>query len=462
MHSNHLPTSSAHAPLAIKRALTFDQTPALSTSARFFLTAPLFAFLAAILLLWYGPQTLASRWTPITLAITHLLTLGCLSMAMIGALLQILPVVIGITLPSEQLSATVIHTTLTLGTLLLTAALAWSHPALFKIALFFLVSGFIWLLAACTSGFWRAQGSGSTASVSAVRLALAALAVTIILGAILGSSFAWPSALMLPVEQLANLHVLWGLGGWVALLVIGVAYQVIPMFQVTELYPHYLHRGLSKTLFTLLVIWSLIYALDAVSPGSTHVWQGIPSVFILIASILFSVTTIFLLAKRKRPRPDATTLFWATAMASLPCSAVLWFIQSSSPDKPYSLTTGVLFIIGFAYSVISGMLYKIIPFLVWYHLRANSKEPMRALPSVQQLLPDSIAKKQFWLHFISLLLTLSATIMPSELTRTAACTLCASSCWLWINLFRALRQYWLRQEPRLQPPPVSVHHKTDP
>ncbi|MHB0982634.1 MAG: hypothetical protein ACYC02_04540, partial [Thiobacillus sp.] len=78
--------------------LSFGQAPPYSLPLRFFLTAPLFLLAAAGLIVW-APEALASRWTPYTLALTHALTLGFLAMVMLGALLQMLPVVAGSSIP---------------------------------------------------------------------------------------------------------------------------------------------------------------------------------------------------------------------------------------------------------------------------------------------------------------------------------------------------------------------------
>jgi hypothetical protein len=75
--------------------LSFDQAPPLAAPLRFFLTAPLFAILAALLVLWSGPELFASRWTGAALALTHLITVGFMLQVMLGAMLQILPVVAG-------------------------------------------------------------------------------------------------------------------------------------------------------------------------------------------------------------------------------------------------------------------------------------------------------------------------------------------------------------------------------
>ena len=64
--------------------LSLKQAPPLSVPLRFFLTAPVFLLLAAMLLWHLGATVWASRWSAGVLALTHLLTLGYLSMVMLG------------------------------------------------------------------------------------------------------------------------------------------------------------------------------------------------------------------------------------------------------------------------------------------------------------------------------------------------------------------------------------------
>lgn len=423
----------------MQRILSFDQTPSLSAPLRFFLAAPFFSVAAAVLLFWQGPEALLSRWSPFTLALTHLMTLGFLTMSMIGALIQILPVVAGILIPRQQLTARAVHALLTAGTALLALAFWLSQPVLFTLALLCLVPAFLWLFIACAVGLWHAQAMNASATVVAVRLALAALLATVILGAVLGSAFAWPQMpFALPLMLLTDLHMLWGLSGWVGLLVIGVAFQVVPMFQATPLYPRQITRGLALMLFLLSIGWSVAVV---IVPRQPH-WTAIAaSGSILAGFALFAATTLYLLSRRKRPKPDATTLFWRTAMASLLGCAVVWITGLGNDFAFHSLTLGMLFIVGFAYSAINGMLYKIVPFLLWYHLQSKVAAGNKIVPGIKHILPDSIAVKQFWIHFVALLLLIAATAWPAVLARPAALVLCVSSGWLWFNLFNATRIY---------------------
>lgn len=418
----------------IQRVLSYDETPTLSVPLRFFLSAPVFLFVAAALLLWQGPTALASRWSPSTLALTHLLTLGFLSLAMIGSLLQMLPVVAGIRLFHPRLTAGIVHTLLTIGTILLACAFWHAQATLFRLALLFLLPAFVWLLTVCGIGLRQRNQANAkaAATVAAIRLAMVALLLTVTLGATLASGFGWQHAI--PFMLLTDLHVLWGLSGWVGLLIIGVAFQVVPMFQVTPLYPADITRILAGTLFLLLMLWSIEAVLE--SRGSMLALSGI----ILISFVVFAGITLHLLARRKRPKPDVTTLFWRTAMASLFICAVVWLAQTADGHAAYALTLGVLFIVGFATTLVNGMLYKIVPFLLWYHAQSEAVSG-KQVPNIKQILPEHLAIWQFRTHLLALVLLIGATLEPEMLTRTAALAMCISSGWLLLNLLNAVRVY---------------------
>jgi hypothetical protein len=422
----------------MQRTLSFDNAPPLWLPFRFFLTAPLFAVLAGLLIVLDGPQVFASRWTPALLATTHLLTLGFAAMTMIGALIQILPVVAGISLPRAKATACGVHLLLTTGTLALAGGFRYSEPWLFRAALLLLPAAFAWLLIAAFVGLRRSGARGTM--LRAMRLALASLLVTIVLGAALAGAFAWKTSLPLPLSlpDLTDLHASWGLLGWICLLVIGVSFQLVPMFQVTALYPETITRRLPVALFVLLIASSL---------GMLWLPWLKTTAFALIAAGLatFSVATLLLLWSSKRPQGDTTSLFWLTSMGSLLGCAALWIVHAIVPsvmsEAVYPVLLGVLFILGYAWSVINGMLYKIVPFLVWYHLQNQLKSGCGKAPNVKKILPDNLTKQQFQLHLFALSAAVGAALWPAGFAYLAGMAFAASAGWLWWNLVTATRIY---------------------
>lgn len=414
--------------------LSYEQAPPFDVPLRFFLTAPWFLLLAAALVLWQGPAIFSSRWLPATLALTHLLTLGFMAQIMLGALLQILPVVVGVVVPRPRLMAALIHIPLTLGALALPIAFLsgrpfWFHPALGLLGLSFGVALIVIHLA-----LWRAPVASGT--VVALRCALVALLITIGLGLLLGGYFGW--GLNLPVIALTHVHAAWGLVGWTALLVAGVAYQVVPMFQITPQYPAWFVRGFAPLMAALLVVWS------AFALGGWETAALLTGAALVVGIALFALITLYLLAQRRRKVGDVTLDYWRISMSSLLAGAVLWLATRRVPalaSAPHvELLLGILLIFGFAVAVINGMLYKIVPFLAWFHLQAQLFRRAR-VPNMKQLLPETRIRWQWWVYSATLLLLLAAAVHPSLFTYPAALALAVNAGWLGANLSSVWQRY---------------------
>lgn len=412
--------------------LSFDQAPPFSLPLRFFLTAPLF-LLAAALLITLAPDAMASRWTPQALALTHLLTLGFLAMTMLGALMQMLPVVAGSTLPAARQVARLSHGLLTLGTLALISGFLTSKPAAYGTGLALLGGSFSLFIVAAAISLVRAA-SGVT--VNGIRIALTCLAITILLGltlALMRSGVWFPPA----VDTMRAVHATFGLLGWVLLLVISVAYQVVPMFQITPPYPPRLSRWLTAVMFVLLVLHA---ATLQTFPAATYIIDTA-----LASSILaFALATFRLQSQRRRKLPDVTLDFWRLGMASLIASIAAWLLaQVSQPwatSTIYPLLLGVLFIGGFAISVVNGMLYKIVPFLAWFHLQAQLQARAGSIPTMRTFIPEKRMRWQFRLHFTACAL-LALTPWHAGLAMASGLTLALSALLLWHNLLAAVFRY---------------------
>lgn len=421
----------------MRRVLSFEQSPPLSAPFRFFLTAPVFAAAAALVLLWHGPDALQSRWSAPALAIAHLLALGFMAMTMIGALLQILPVVGGIDVPRTPLTAAVVHAFLTLGAMALAAAFLFTRPWLFALAAALLAAGFLWFLAACAWRLWNAAELDATVAV--IRYALVALLVTALLGVTLAAGFA--GSLALPFVKLTHLHVAWGLPGWIGLLAAGVAFQVVPMFLSTPLYPAPLTRWLPRLWLAALLLRAAI-ALPVSERFSRA--AAASEAAVALSLIVFAAVTLRLLWRRKRPGADATVWFWRLGAANLLACALAWAAAEVSPGlaalPSWPLLLGALFLVGFGYSIVNGMLYKIVPFLAWYHLQSRATRRGQT-PNVKQIVTDADAFRQFAAHAVALALLLAACLHPAWLARPAALAFGVSSVFLGRNLLKAAGIY---------------------
>ena len=416
--------------------LSFEQAPPISVPFRFFLTAPLFGMAAGLLLLWQGPAALASRWTGVALALTHLIAVGFMLQAMCGALLQMLPVAPGANIWQPQRVTHLTHAGLTIGTLLLLAGFLSEQALFFRIAVPFMTISLGAFAVIVLVGLFRTPAKGPT--IVALRIAVCGLIITISLGATLASTFGWQLAL--PLTEITHVHAAWGLGGWSLLLVAGVGYLVVPMFQLTPPYPGWFTRGFSVALFFLLAAWSISW-LPLQRPDALQAALACAAALLAAA---FAAVTLRLQGQRRRKVTEPTLLFWRLAMVCLILAAAGVVLQQLKPGEgedyagtPFLL--GVLLMVGVFMPVISGMLYKIMPFLNWLHLQKIGK-PGLVVPNMRQMIPEPRMTMQLRLHLAALLLLLGAVPLP-WLVYPGGLALIASCAWLEWNVVEAARNY---------------------
>ncbi|MBS4098713.1 MAG: hypothetical protein KGZ83_17970 [Sulfuricella sp.] len=413
--------------------LSFDQAPPILVPFRFFLSAPLFGLLAAVLVLVSGAGLLESRWLPPVLAFTHLMTLGFLGLAMTGALFQMLPVVAGAPVAKPVAVSLTVYALLVPGILLLVGGFLAVFPLAIRLAMILLGSGFlVFILAAAVS----LKHGADNPTAQGMRLALLGLAVTVSLGLALASNYGWGWWLADRV-RLTTLHLSWGLLGWVGMLVVGVAYQVVPMFQLTPSYPKPMTRRLTIGLFVVLLLWTLLYL------GGMTPLLPLDGTLFVAGFGLFAGVTLRLQTQRRRKVSDVTLLFWRYGMGALLAAPLLWlagqFFPEFSEGAAYPFLLGTLFIGGFAVSVVNGMLYKIVPFLIWFHLQSRLMG-VGKVPNMKEILPDAKMRRQMWLHFASVPLFFLAVWLP-PLIYPAAVVFACSMLLLEANLLSAFGVY---------------------
>lgn len=419
--------------------LSLQQSPPFSVPARFLISAPLFGLLAALVLLWHGPEIIATRWSPEILAVTHFLTLGFLAMSMLGAMMQLMPVLMGMVFTRPLLFSRIIHLPLFSGTLCLGLAWLLHLPQLFIPAITLLGFTFGTFILVAAERLLRSENRHATRSM--MLLALLALSITASLGIYLSLGYGLPDFPL--ARQLTNLHLSWGLLGWVFLLVVAVAYQVIPMFQITDEYPVQHQRWLGWSIFAAIVGFSL-----------SHLWQRenlkiFFSLLLVAGLIMFALTTLWLLKNRRRQLPDTTMKFWQLAMSSLLLLATLWMLSTVTKIELPNFLLAVLMIHGFAMSTINGMMYKIFPFIIWLHLSVQNKnlrlkgarESQVKVPHMRKIIAEAAGLWQFRCHLLSLVLLVLATLKPAWFFYPAAAMFAAAQFFLFFNLLKAARFY---------------------
>ncbi len=184
------------------------------------------AFVAAALALpWLGAELAGHYYHPRVLALTHTVTLGWITLTIMGASYQLVPIVLERPVGSERVARW------QLGVFVVGVIGVVGHFAIGE------WSGFVWsaglvtlaALAHAANVAMSLRGARPSFTARMMTLALAGLVLTALFGTLIGVHKVWP---FLPGGLFPTLHahVQLAVTGWVLPMVLGVAARVYPMF----------------------------------------------------------------------------------------------------------------------------------------------------------------------------------------------------------------------------------------
>lgn len=429
------------------KGLSLNTIPALQIPLRFFLTAPLFGILAALIILYYGPQIWASRWLPATMALTHAMTIGFMLMVMTGALYQFIPVMVGRLIPAGDRLVPMIHPLLIVGTLSLVFGFITQINSLYQVALFSLGLSMS-LFALSLLPLLIAQLKDHLI-VFILRILFIVLLLTIGLGLYMLLAYTYPEAGIV-FREYTNIHASWGLIGWVVLLIMAVSSQVIPMFFVT---PEFSVRYLKLTSLLIVLSLSGLFLIEMKLLKNDFLILFIQLVLSLVLCFI-AFYILSLINQRKRKVPDVTINFFRLSLISLCLAVLFWWVfqsgiilQLNAFQVHFEFTLALVLIYGLALSAIIGMLQKIVPFLIYLslqnlsfkHPESMTVEP-RLVLNMKQIITTKQSKIQFMLHLNSyILLILSVYFLP--LVWLAGIIMLGQFVWLTYCLFKGYILY---------------------
>ena len=369
--------------------LSTDQAPPISAPLRFFLTAPLFAILAGLLIFGTETDALISRFSYETIAIAHALTVGFLGFVMLGALTQMLPVLAGVKIYKVESLTIISYILLVIGLLSMVFGLYFQKHILNFVASGTLTLGFLLLIVPMLFAIKKVVNF--TPTVKAMGVSLFFAFVSVLLGAHLLASHA-SGNIASSHYIFANIHSVWTIFGFAGVLIIGVAFQVLPMFYVAPRFKQFCKRRVVLLISIGLILWAFTNIFFTQYDFIAKIWIGL--------FFWAFVTTVWIkLNKRRRPVRDVTVLYWRSSSIFLTLGIFAWVFNSFLDDKMIVIVS-VLIGGGFVISIMIGMLYKIIPFLVWFHLNARG---YMNIPTMNEMIDKRVANMQFVLYILALI-----------------------------------------------------------
>lgn len=393
--------------------LALDRAPPPDLPRRFLLTSPLWGVVAGAMLLADGDAGMLSRWAPATLALVHAFTLGVLGNAMFGSLLQFLPAAAGVRVAGGLAAGRWLHGLLNAGVIALLLGFRFAQPHGLLLGGGSVVAAFVLLAAMTLPGLLVAKQQRRLRAGIAV--AVAAGVATAALGAAMLPGVAGAAG-GLPLLPWANIHVAWGVLGWMVVLLASVAQVVMPMFQGTAS-----ARPPAQSAWLLATAVGLLLGAAGAALGHDAGLRWIAATCVAT----FALSALRRQWQASRVRNAWLGRFWRVGLGALLAASLL--VAGDGPE----LVSGVLVIgIGLPLLVI-GMQLEIVAFLGWIELHRRSGRGVH-LPGVHRLLPDADKGRVLAIQTGASALLLLAVLWPQPaLARLAGAGLACAYGVLW-------------------------------
>lgn len=359
----------------------------------FLLTGACAAVLFGILLPWVAPEAIQAPDFPHVLALVHIATLAWLTMTIMGASLQLIPVIIVAPLRAERF----IHwqyPTYTSGLILLLSGFWWMQPWLMAIGgtiIVIAVAHYVVVLS-----ITLAHGSARSLTVRFLVASLVYLCIVVSLGLTAAFDFQF-NFLGTISDQLLLTHITLGIVGWLSSTLIGVSYTLVRMFALAH--GHEDRPG--RLIFLLLNAGIIGLALGFIFSWLPFILLGGGA---LVASTWFFAYDYWrMLHARRRKLLDVTQYHGIAAVVYFSLIIPLGFAASvfGWRQSTVLVALGLATLVGWLGQSIIGYLYKIVPFLIW-HARYGPLVGHQKVPLMRELVHERWAWISWWLLNISL------------------------------------------------------------
>jgi hypothetical protein len=461
-----LPISAAVKPTPAPAKTAFGPNataPSVALPLRFMITG-LIALAAGVVWLVAEPVVLSTyHYNQHVIALTHLFVLGWLATIVMGAMYQLVPVALETHLYSERLAKWqfLFHVVGFVGMVLMFRVWNMKNVGHFGSVLGIGVALFIYNIVRTLLRVPKWSVVASAVASSLGWIALAVLAGLSIAAAKIGfDSETTPSNVL--VQFVSNLgtavrrfdpisamhaHAHLGAIGFFVMLIVGVSYKLIPMFTLSEVQNKARARA-SVILLNVGLLGSFVCIL------AKNPLKFVFSLVVLGALATYGWELIAILRARKRGPLDWGIRHFLTAIVLLLLVSLLAVVLSW-PWLPLNALTGqlenlygFLGLIGVISFAVMGMLYKIIPFLVWFGTYSRQIGKMK-VPALAEMYSARLQAIGYYAFLAGLIVTGTAIVLANSILVRVGCGLIAASVTtLLLNIGNILSHYF---RPRLTP-----------
>jgi hypothetical protein len=367
---------------------------------------------------------------PPTLILVHLVAIGWLSLAMAGALLQFVPVLVSRPLAFPRLALPALLALIT-GLFLLCAGFAtlagWIEVPLDLLPLgaSFLLAGFSLLGLMLVATLLSARPIALFARF--VLTGLACLAATALSGTafttLLSGRGDWLGTVSLLPDGLP-FHALLGLGGWLGLIAVGVSYRLFVMFMMAPEPPTHRVRPvlLLASLGLGLAFAGLAAPFAGIEPGGA--WLAAALAVLILAGAFYGRDILALYRARRRKTLEINMLASLPAFAALGLGLTLLPVAIVAHAGDGAIAA-LVFLIAFGWlgGLTLAQLVKIVSFVTWLETYAPRLGRGPA-PRVGDLVAMPRTGWWFLLYYGGVVLAAAALALTAPTGFRLAMTLC--------------------------------------
>lgn len=373
--------------------------------------------IAEVLLVAGYADPLTGLRAPATLIVVHLVTIGWLSLLMLGALYQFVPVITNTRLYSQRLPlysliAIVLGLAAMLVGFLALGGVGFLTTAWLPIGGSLVLTGFVLGAINFAATLWRARPLPLPAGFVAFGLGF------LLLTGLMGLGFALTFAMSRPPGFLValtggglSLHIAAGLGGWFTLTVMGVSYRLLSMFMLAPDEPR---RSTYAAL--ILIVTGLVLLIAA---GLSGIWSGVAlgwgkafgAALAGLGAAFYLADIVQFYRTRSRRHLELNSITAAAALGLITVALLAGALAAAwGVLDRFAGAIGYLFIFGGLTGLGLSQLYKVVPFLTWLEV-FGSKLGKGPVPRVQDLVNERRATPWFLLYFVTTLLAAGALML---------------------------------------------------
>ncbi|HEX8729819.1 MAG TPA: hypothetical protein VF739_14400 [Ktedonobacterales bacterium] len=371
----------------------------------FLLTGVSAAALFGLLLPFILPQALLAPGGLRTLALTHVVTLGWLTMTIMGASLQLAPVILESPLRAIRFVRAQYPLYAT-GVALLILGFWVGRTQLLIAGGALVVAAIAHYVVIIGSTIAHAKKRPLSARYLAASATYLCVVVSLGLTAALNFQFGFLGP---AVSRLLLTHITLGVVGWLTTTLMGVSYTLTRMFALV----HDHSDALGRRIFVILN-----GGVIGLAAGFALGWDWlrvVGALALVAAAWLFAADYVRMLRARKRRAFDMTQRHAIAAVVylsvAIPAGALVALIGADSVGGERALVALALAaLVGWLGQSTIGYLYKIVPFLVWQS-RYAPKVGRERVPLMRDLVHQRIAALSFWLINLALPATLFCALL---------------------------------------------------